>query len=973
MLEKEVRHAFDVLQDLLESEVHQDTIYRILFATDASAYREKPLAVVFPDKISQIATIVKWASRFKIPLIPRAAGTSLAGQVVGSGVVIDVSRHLNSILEINSEAHWVRVEPGVVLDELNKELKKYGLFFGPETSTANRCTMGGMVGNNSCGLHSLVYGSTRDHLLELEGVLSDGSEVLFKALTLAEFNNKLQLKSLEGDIYRQVFSLLSDKENRQRIVDEFPDPEIHRRNTGYAIDLLLDSEPFGGSQPFNMCKLLAGSEGTLAFITSIKLNLVALPPKHKAVLCVHLESVAQSLLANLIALKHHPSAIELMDNVILNLTKGNILQRQNRFFVQGDPGAMLMVELVDDNSQDIETRANDIIADLKANNLGYHFPLITDADVSKVWNLRKAGLGVLSNMPGDAKPVSVVEDTAVNVKKLPAFIAEFEAMMLAKGKSCVYHAHIATGELHLRPVLNLKEAADVVLFRQIATDTAHLVKKYRGSLSGEHGDGRLRGEFLPLMIGEANYQLIRQIKELWDPNSLFNPAKIVDTPAMNSSLRYTSPKVSVEDTTNFSWDESLGLLRAVERCNGSGDCRKTHRIGGTMCPSFMVTRNEKDSTRGRANILRDFLVNSTKKNPFDYKEIYEVMDLCLSCKACKSECPSSVDMTKLKAEFLQHYYQSNGVPFRATIIGYFPSIMALASKVSTLANWGMQNGKISKLVKQFVGFAPERTLPLLSKIPLQKWNFKRIPISSSKQVYLFADEFTNLNDAHIGIKAILLLERLGYEVIIPSHVESGRTCLSKGLVKKAKKVARNNVLALSHIISDTTPLIGIEPSAILTFRDEYPQLVGADLSEKAKSLALNSLMIEEFLQREMVCGNITKEMFSKEIVSIRFHGHCYQKSLTTTSSVKYILSFPENYEATEIPSGCCGMAGAFGYEKEHYDLSMKIGELVLFPEVRKTPKSVYLAASGTSCRHQIKDGTGREALHPIEILYQALV
>lgn len=973
MLDNEVLSALNVLQDQLGIKVHQSLLYQLLFATDASAYREKPLAVVFPEDTSQLPLIVKWASTYKIPLIPRAAGTSLAGQVVGSGVVVDISRHLKKIIEVNKKEQWVRVEPGVVLEELNKSLKSHGLFFGPETSTANRCTMGGMVGNNSCGLHSLVYGSTRDHLLEINALLSDGSEVLFKSLSVTEFHEKRQLKSLEGELYNQLYSILGNVENRQRIKDEFPDPEIERRNTGYAIDLLLDMEPFGGSEPFNMCKLIAGSEGTLAFITEIKLNLVPLPPKHKAILCVHFESVAQSLLANLVALKHNPSAIELMDSVILNLTKGNTLQQQNRFFVQGDPGAILMIELVGESIEIIKDRAKKIIEDLKLQNLGYHFPLVCDADVSKVWNLRKAGLGVLSNMPGDAKPVSVVEDTAVNVTKLPDFIAEFDAMMLAKGKTCVYHAHIATGELHLRPILNLKQKSDVDLFREIARDTALLVKKYRGSLSGEHGDGRLRGEFLLLMIGDKNFQLIRQIKSLWDPNSLFNPSKIVDTPVMNTSLRYQKTVHKLDENTYFSWDESLGILRGVERCNGSGDCRKTHIIGGTMCPSFMVTRDEKDSTRGRANVLRDFLINSKKKNPYDHKEIFEVMDLCLSCKACKSECPSSVDMAKLKAEFLQHYYSSNGVPFRTKIIGNFPKLMLFASKFSLLANWGLQNKITSTLFKQAIGFAAERSIPLLSEISLKKWHKKEDNKSYKKRVYLFADEFTDLNDTHIGIKAIQLLERLGYEVVIPSHVESGRTYLSKGLLKKAKVIACKNVRLLADIISTETPLIGIEPSAILSFRDEYPQLVGANLKQEAEKLASNSLMIEEFLQREMESGVITKGVFTKENKTIRFHGHCYQKALSTTVSIKTILSFPENYKATEIPSGCCGMAGAFGYEKEHYELSMKIGELVLFPEVRNTPDDVYLAASGTSCRHQIKDGTGRIALHPVEILYEALV
>lgn len=973
MTEKLLNSAIEELRAKLHLETYYDTTHRILYATDASAYRELPLGVVYPKHASDIAAIVRWSGKYTVALIPRAAGTSLAGQVVGNGLVVDMSKYMTQIIEVNTHESWVRVQPGVVLDELNLYLKPYKLFFGPETSTANRCNLGGMVGNNSCGLHSLIYGSTRDHLLEVNAVLSDGSEVVFRDCTKDELKQKCDQEDLEGRIYKQIFQELSHKSVQERIRKEYPDREIHRRNTGYAIDLLLDTKPFGGDQMFNLCKLVAGSEGTLAFVTEIKLNLVPIPPKHKAVLCVHFKTIAQSLQANLVVLKHKPTAIELMDKAILDLTKGNRLQSQNRFFIDGDPGAILIIELVAHTKEEIDNQSKDIISDLKEAELGYHFPLLYDTDVAKVWNLRKAGLGVLSNMPGDAKPVSVVEDTAIRVDKLPAFIEEFDKLMAEKGKSCVYHAHIASGELHLRPIMNLKDQTEVKVFRDIAHETALLVKKYNGSLSGEHGDGRLRGEFINLMIGNENYDLLRRIKQTWDPAILFNPGKITDTPPMNTSLRYQQSKIDSAIETYFSWDESLGLLRGVERCNGSGDCRKTEVIGGTMCPSFMVTRDEKDTTRGRANILRDFLQNSTKSNPFNHKEIYDAMSLCLSCKACKSECPSSVDMAKLKAEFLQHYYNSNSVPLRTKIIANFPRFIRVVSHFSSLYNFVLRFDTISKFIKHFIGFAQARALPGTSSQTLLAYHKKSKRPDHKRKVWLFADEFTNYTESHIGIKAICLLEKLGYSVSIPTPIESGRTYLSKGFVKSAKKLANKNVLLLSELISAQQPLIGIEPSAILTFRDEYPQLVNADLKVKSEELAPNCLMIEEFLWNEMKAGNITKELFTKEYKEIRFHGHCYQKALTGTLSVKEILSFPENYTATEINSGCCGMAGSFGFEKEHYDISMKIGELVLFPEVRKTPEEVYLSASGTSCRHQIKDGTGREAMHPVEILFDALM
>jgi Fe-S oxidoreductase len=545
---------------------------------------------------------------------------------------------------------------------------------------------------------------------------------------------------------------------------------------------------------------------------------------------------------------------------------------------------------------------------------------------------------------------------------------------LAKyGKSCVYYAHIATGELHLRPVLNLKDPGDVELFYTIARETALLVKKYKGSLSGEHGDGRLRGEFIPLMIGEHNYQLLIQIKQTWDPENIFNPNKIVDTPRMNTSLRYIPGKQSREINTIFDFSHDQGILRAAEKCNGSADCRKTEISGGTMCPSYMATRNEKHTTRARANILREFLTNSEKLNPFNHTEIYEVMDLCLSCKACKSECPSSVDVAKLKAEFLQHYYDSNGVPIRSRIIANIASINKFGSIFPSLTNFFMTNKLIAPLLMKSIGFEPGRSMPLLYKTTLDKWfNKHRIsqkgPFPNGK-VFLFNDEFTRFNDTEIGIKSILLLNKLGYEVIIPNHLVSGRTFLSKGLLRKAKKIANHNIRMLKQMDG---PVIGIEPSAILSFRDEYPELANQDLLIDAKKLAERTFTIEEFLRLEFDKGNISPGQFTMDSTEILYHGHCQQKAIASTAQALKILAIPDGYTVKEIPSGCCGMAGSFGYEKEHYEVSMKVGELVLFPAVRKAKDTTLIAASGTSCRHQIKDGTGKKALHPVEILYNAL-
>ncbi len=964
------------LSEQLEGDFYTDTTIRTLYATDASAYREMPLAVAIPKTNEDLIKLIGFAQLHKTSLIPRTAGTSLAGQVVGNGIIVDVSKHFTNILELNLEEKWVTVQPGVIRDELNMFLKPHGLFFGPETSTANRAMLGGMVGNNSCGANSVVYRSTREHLLSVTTLLSDGTEAVFQSISIDDFHAKCEMNNLEGAIYQKTRSLLSNYENQVEIRKEFPKKTVERRNTGYAIDIIVDSAPFSaGGDDFNFCSLIAGSEGTLAFITEIKLNIVPLPLKETGLLCVHFHSIDEALRANLIGLKYHPSASELIDHYILECTKENIEQSKNRFFVQGDPGAILVIEFNKATRNEITAITNLVEAEMRAAGLGYHFPVLFGDDTKKIWTLRKAGLGLLSNLPGDEKAVPVIEDTAVDVHDLPAYIRDFNEILVKHHLHAVHYAHAGSGELHLRPIINLKTKEGNHLFRTIAEEVAGLVKKYNGSLSGEHGDGRLRGEFIEQMVGKKNYQLLQEIKKSWDPNNIFNPNKIVDTPSMNSMLRYEPGQFTPAFKSIFRFHQQ-DILQHAEQCNGSGDCRKTHLSGGTMCPSFMATRDEKDSTRARANILREFLTHSNQVNRFDHKEIYDVMDLCLSCKACKSECPSNVDMAKLKAEFLQQYHDANGVPFRSRLIANFTASAKLGSLMPGLYNYFVTNSFTGSIIKRFSGFAVKRSMPELSNKTLRSWYKHHKEINTTKylrKVYLFCDEFTNYNDAHIGITAILLLEKLGYEVVIPTHEESGRTWLSKGLIRDAQKIINRNIRALSPFINQSTPLIGIEPSAILTFRDEYPDLAFDENWESAKALSKNVFLIDEFIAQEIAKGMITKESFTNENRSIQLHGHCQQKALSSVSDSVKILSLPENYQVTTIPSGCCGMAGSFGFEKEHYALSMQIGEMVLFPTVRKQSAEVLIAATGTSCRHQIKDGTNRKALHPVEILFDALL
>ncbi len=970
--------VIEKLKSELAGEVFTDMKTRLLYATDASVYREIPLAVCTPREENDLKKLIAFAGEHNIPLIPRTAGTSLAGQVVGYGMVVDFSRHMTRILEFNAEEKWVKVQPGVILDELNDFLRPHGLFFAPETSTSNRCMMGGMVANNSCGAHSLVYGSTRDHTLEIKALLGDGSEAVFRKISPDEFRKKCVGTSLESRLYQQIFEILGNKELQAEIQHQYPDSRINRRNTGYALDLLLQNNIFSDSlQDFNFCTLLAGSEGSLAMFTEIKLNLEPLPPIHKALVCVHVSSIEQALYTNLTALEHQPVAVELIDKIVLDCTKTNITQAKNRFFIKDDPEAILVVEFAEHSQAEIDKKTSAMITHMQQKQQGFHYPVITGEDINRVWALRKAGLGVLSNLPGDAKPVAVIEDTAIHVERLPDFVLELQKELQEMNLRCVYYAHIGTGEIHLRPILDLKNKSDVERFHKIALTTAKLVKKYKGSLSGEHGDGRLRGEFIPLMLGETLYQVLRQVKQTWDPHNIFNPGKIVDTPSMKTSLRYLPGAKYPKLKTWFRYPESDGFLRAVEKCNGSGDCRKLHTRKGVMCPSYHATNNEHDTTRARANILREFITHSDRKNPFSHEEIKEVLDLCLSCKGCKSECPSNVDMAKYKAEFLQHYYMANGTPLRANLIGNYSTLSSLGSIVPSLYNLAARSSVTSPLIKRMTGFAKERQLPLLQKTTWKKWAKRNLSElnkgkDTSRTVVMFCDEFTNYNDAQTGINACLLLSKLGYFIEMPGVVDSGRAFISKGLLKKATHLVNTNLNILLGYTEKNIPVVGIEPSAILTLRDEYKDLCDEELTEKAMMLTRHVYMIDEFICRELDGGRISSASFTHEPRKIYFHGHCHQKALSSVNHTLRMLSLPEGWEVKEIECGCCGMAGSFGFEKEHYQVSMAIGELRLFPAVRAAEKEAWIAATGTSCRHQIMEGTQRQALHPVDILYTAL-
>ena len=980
--------ALDALARRLRGGLLRDGLSRTVYATDASEYQERPLAVALPESEEDVRELVRFAAEHRVGLIPRAAGTSLAGQVVGGGIVVDLGRHLNRIVALDVERRRVRVQPGVVRNELNRFLAPHGLFFGPETSTASWAMIGGMVGNNSCGSNSIAYGSTRDHLVGVRGFLADGSEATFGPCSPAEFAAKCAgLDCLETRIHRELRDMLGDESTRRLIRDSFPRPEVTRRNTGYALDAVMDASCFdpASDRPFNLCRLIAGSEGTLFIGVEYELGLIPLPPPG-ALMIVHCGGVDEALRATLVVMRHRPAAdpavaeltgCELIDKKILDCTRDNAAQARNRSFVRGDPGAVLVVEVKHADPGVVTATLERIENDLRGAGLGYAYPVLVGAEGEKVWELRRAGQGLVNNLPGDAKPREIVEDTAVAVADLPAYIADFDRLLAEKyGIDCIHYAHAGAGELHLRPLFDLRSPAGLAMFRAVATDVAALVKRYRGSLSGEHGDGRLRGEFIRTMVGPDCYRLLERVKRAFDPQGILNPGKIVDTPPMDTSLRILPAAPEPHHDTVFRFADTRGVLRAAEKCTGVGQCRKSAAIGGTMCPSYMATRDERHTTRARANVLRQALSGPpAAADPWTRPEIADVMDLCLSCKACKSECPSNVDMARLKAEWEQHRHDARGVPLRSRLIAGSAAAMRRAMPVAWAYNLAATAPGLSRLVKRSLGFAAGRSLPRLHGTTLMAWLERRRQSPRSAplgRVHLFVDEFTDTLDVPIGIKTVELLEALGYEVVVPRHVDSGRAQISKGLLREARTLAARNVELLEPVVTDDAPLVGIEPSAVLGFRDEYPDLVPQPLAAAATRLAGRTLLVDEFLAREADRGRIGADAFSDSARRIHLHGHCHQKALASLDATVRMLSLPRNWSVEVIPSGCCGMAGSFGYEREHFDISMAIGELVLFPAVRATSADDAIVAAGTSCRHQIKDGTGRTALHPVEVLHAAL-
>ncbi len=942
------------LERELSGEVRFDKASRILYSTDASMYQIEPLGVVLPRHRQDVLRVIRLAREFGVPVLPRGGGTALAGQCVGPAVIMDLSKFMNDILELNEEEGWVRVQPGVVLDELNSHLKPYGLQFAPDVATSSRATIGGMIGNNSAGAHSVIYGKTIDHVLELKVALADGTETLFRDMSDEELADKTRQTDLEGRAYREVVRLA--RNHRAEIDRRYP--KILRRVGGYNLD------EFTKRQPFNMCRMILGSEGTLATVLEAKLRVIPLP-RARVLGVVQFGDLIESMAAVSPILETGPAAVELVDRMILEQTRGSIALSGERGWVEGDPRAVLVVEYFGDSLDVLIPRLEALEAKMSEHGLGYGFRrAVTAEEQANVWNVRQSGLGLLMGVKGDTKPVAFVEDSAVSPEKLPDYIRDFERIVREHDTTAGYYAHASVGLLHIRPMVNLKTAAGVAKMRSIAEAVLDLVLRYSGAMSGEHGDGLARSCWNERVFGSTLYNAFREIKRAFDPEGLMNPGKIVDAPMMTENLRFGPEYRAQEPRTHFDFSADGGFHRAVEMCNGVGACRK--KLQGTMCPSYMATLDEAHSTRGRANALRAAISGGLQGGLAD-ERVYEILDLCLECKACKSECPSNVDMAKIKYEFLAHYYDTHGRPLREWLFGNIDTLNRAGCALAPLSNW-VASTRLARLGMQFLGIAPERALPPFARRTFTDWFARRSKRQSERKVVLFNDTYLTFNEPDIGIAATRFLEAAGYEVILPTKRCCGRPLLSSGMIEQVKDNLAFNMRHLHTYVAQGYDIVGFEPSCVSMLTDDYPEL---NADPRVREVSERCYTVESYLSLLAERGEL-QVSFSNLKKEILVHGHCHQKALWGMAPSLEALNMPPGYSASAIDSACCGMAGAFGYQVEHYDISLKMGEDRLLNVVREAGPETEIAAAGLSCRQQILHATGRTARHPIQILWEAV-
>jgi FAD/FMN-containing dehydrogenase/Fe-S oxidoreductase len=949
------------LKRSIQGEVRFDLTSRRLYSTDASIYQIEPFGVVIPRSVDDLRAVVQIAAEHQTPIVPRGGGTSLSGQSIGAGVVVDCSKYLNGILEVDPAGRLVRVQPGVILDQLNTALEPHGLWFGPDVATANRANLGGMIGNNSAGARSIVYGKTGDHVHRLRAVLADGSLTTFEPLGLADWERKTHAPGLEGSIYRSTRTIILQHEPAIR--ERFP--QILRRVSGYTLDVVL--KELDGPQA-SLASLVVGSEGTLAFVAEAELRVVP-RPRHRGLLVPHFDSLKASMDALAICLEFQPSAIELLDQMILDLARENLALRDRMAAVQGRPAVLYMVEFSSDEPGDVAERVDRLARRLSgAEGITAVVKAVEPSLREPLWDLRRAALPLLLGLPGDRKPVTFVEDTAVAPERLPEFASRFRDLLRRHGTDGAFYGHASVGCLHIRPLLDLKSAGDVDRMRRIAEDVTDLVLTYGGSLSGEHGDGLARSEWNRKMFGPEVYQAFREIKRAFDPHNLFNPGKVVDAPAMTENLRLGPRYRAAEPATRFDYSRQEGFARSIELCNGSGVCRKLE--GGTMCPSFRVTRDEKDSTRGRANALRFAISGQRPLDEFQPDWVYDVLDLCLLCKACKAECPSNVDMAKLKAEFLHHYHQKNPRPLGQRALAGVHQFYRLGAPVAPLLNWLSRNRAVRWLAEAVAGIDRRRSLPALHRQHFRCWFERHKPdwlAGRSGRVLLLDDCFTTYNEPQIGQAAVRVLERAGYQVELVSLRCCGRPLISKGFLPEARQLIATQTPGLLRRLTDGVPLLGLEPSCLLTLVDEWPELLPGPATRR---IAAAARLADAWLAEQLRARRCDLPLAAKPTACV-IHGHCHQKALVGLGGTASLLERIPEMSVEVLNTGCCGMAGSFGYEKEHFDLSVAIARESLLPELERHSDAL-VAAPGTSCRHQIRDLCQRAALHPLEIVAEQL-
>ncbi len=940
------------LQAAIAGEVRCDALTRALYATDASIYEIVPDIVVLPKTVADISAVVRLCAQHGVPITPRGAGTGLTGAVVNHGVQLDCSRYLGRILEINPETRSARVEPGVVLDELNAQLKPHGLHFAPDVATSSRATVGGMIGNNSCGARSIVVGRTCDHVIDIDVVLADGSTCRW-GVNGDSANNAAARRCEEA--------LTSIKrEYAGEVAARFP--KVMRHNGGYALDRLnVDNARV------NVEQLVVGSEGTLCIVAGTTLNLLPLP-KHPGLIAVHYADLLEAMASVPALLQLKPAAVELVDKFILDQTRGNPAMERRRWFLEGDPAAVLAVEFYADNADALDRRLREVAADLRARKIGYAWPVITDpARQADVWDVRKAGTGLLMSRPGPLQPYDFVDDCAVPPEKLHDYIARLQQVLREEGVEEVgYYAHASVGLLHVRPALNLRQREDIARLRSIGERVSSLVHEFGGAMSGEHGDGIVRSEWIAKLYGPKLVEAFRKVKTAFDPQGILNPGKIVEPLPMDANLRYGEGFESQQPSTVLDFGAHGGMAGLADMCSGIGQCRQ--RLVGTMCPSYMATGDETHTTRARANALRHALSNKPLLDGLADPQLEDVFDLCLSCKACKTECPTGTDMAKLKAEWLHARNERAGVPRRSRLIARSIELATWGSLFAPLSNWMMQNPIARVFMEHFYGLDRRVPPPRFASPTFRRWFAKRAPQNVGKpRIVYFVDTWVNCYTPQVGKATVKVLEALGYQVLVPPTVCCGRPLISKGLLNEAKLLAQDNVEILTPFAEEGLPIVGTEPSCVSALTDELPQFVRTPQARRIAELArtIETLVGHTLAERPDALN------FKDGRRPLLYHGHCHQKAITGTGDAMNALRACTCGGAAEIDSGCCGMAGAFGHEVEHYDVAKAVGEQRLFPAVRNRGDA-DIAISGFSCRHHIEHHTGAKPRHVIEYIADAL-